>query len=274
MPKRTRKKAPAKRRTKTAPPASGRGEDLPVFLGWVSAKPVGKTSRAEEPILAKPWELRDPPYKESWPDFFNRLRESGGSPLSATDVKRLIRFWKTWPGRWAEICTRQGAELYDAVIVLEVQQNLATRLLMAEAERRGMNSGSLDISAKVCARTIIKHPALGRWPSPEIATWPECLEGAGNPTIRPDQEAALSEAQALLARLDVVIAAPDQGSGTRPKDLITGPVARATYKLSRGTMRRAILDGRLTDWRPENKRGTKSPVLLSREEVSGQFPLR
>jgi hypothetical protein len=79
-----------------------------------------------------------------------------------------------------------------------------------------------------------------------------------------------------LAYLDRVKAAlrnqaPGRGAktaaGGKPNDLMTIDklkVALPDNFPSRTTLRRAVADGRLKDWRPRCKRGSKSPLLFSR----------
>lgn len=213
-------------------------------------------AKRKEPPRAKDRIPRDPAfYTEPWADFFNRLQAAGGR-LSAADVERLIRFWKTWPGRWAE--ADPGT---NACVLLDLQHGAATRLLMAEAESRGMNSGPLATSARICQDALAKYPDLGRWPSPQTATWPECLEGVKKVTMRPDQAAALSAAEVLLERL-AAVAGAEQGV-----KLITAKAAVTEFRISRSTLRQAVKAGELIDYRPANKRGTTSPLILDRAEV-------
>jgi hypothetical protein len=210
-------------------------------------------AKRKEPPRAKDRIPRDPAfYTEPWVDFFNRLQAAGGR-LSAADVERLIHFWKTWPGRWAEAYLD-----INACVLLELQHGVATRLLMAEAEWRGMDSGPLATSARLCHAALAKYPDLRRWPSPQTATWPECLEDA---TMRPDQAAALSAAEVLLERL-ATVAGAEQGV-----ELITLAQAVRESNISRTTVRKAVKAGRLTDYRPADKRGTTSPLILDRAEV-------
>ena len=213
-------------------------------------------AKRKEPPRAKDTIPRDPAfYTEPWVVFFNRLQAAGGR-LSAADVERLIHFWKTWPGRWAE------ADLdINACVLLELQHGAATRLLMAEAERRRMDSGPLATSARLCHDALAKYPDLRRWPSPQTATWPDCLEGVKKVTMRPDQAAALSAAEVLLERL-AAVAGAEQGV-----ELITLAQAASEFTISRTTVRKAVKAGRLTDYRPADKRGTTSPLILDRAEV-------
>ncbi|GAH44166.1 unnamed protein product, partial [marine sediment metagenome] len=130
---------------------------------------------------------------ESWPVFFNRID-------MANDLLRLTYFWWTWPGRWAAAMPD-----VDRCLALKNQYDIATRCLVAEAERRGMDSTALILSAKMCREALTENPNLGNWPEPGKGTWPECLEGANKKVIlRPDQEITLATAPALLGRLAAV----------------------------------------------------------------------
>jgi hypothetical protein len=139
-------------------------------------------------------------WTEPWKDFFNRV-EASPSP-SVADMERLIRFWKTWPGRWADA---YFARDIDASIIVEVQYEISTRVLMAACEQRGIDSAPLAISAGLCKKTLTSVPKLGHWPTPETSVWPECLEGIKKLTLRPDQAVALTAASAVLLRLKAKI---------------------------------------------------------------------
>jgi hypothetical protein len=61
---------------------------------------------------------------------------------------------------------------------------------------------------------------------------------------------------------------------TVAEDIITATVATEFFYVSRSTLKAAVKDGRLKDYRPRKKRGTKSPLLLSRNEVARHWTQR
>lgn len=203
---------------------------------------------------------------ESWPVFFSRID-------TANDLLRLTHFWWTWPGRWAA-----AVPDVDRCLVLESQYDVATRCLVAEVERHGMDSTALLLSAKMCRETLTENPSLGNWPEPGKGTWPECLEGAKKKVLlRPDQEMALAMAPALLGRLAVVgkvhgLAAGNNFPAAPVSDgLVSTTVAVQDCCVSRATLKRYREEGRLRGYRRPGA-PPKSPFFYSKRDLEALFP--
>lgn len=66
---------------------------------------------------------------------------------------------------------------------------------------------------------------------------------------------------------------PEQGTPSPPTDLISSAVAVKDYSVSRATLRRAVAETRLRDYRPEGH-SLNAPLRLSRAEVANIWPRR
>ena len=66
---------------------------------------------------------------------------------------------------------------------------------------------------------------------------------------------------------------PEQGKSTTPTDLISSAVAVNDYSVSRATLRRAVAEKRLRDYRPKGH-VPNAPLRLSRAEVANIWPKR
>lgn len=143
-----------------------------------------------------------PPYAEDWQGFFSRVVRQPDA-LSVADVERLIRFWTTYPGLWTEAYSRSREPKDQARVSLEHQYRAATRLLRAEAEKRAIDSESLEIAAGLCRHALVHHRLSRDRLMAGTATLPERLPVEVQ--WRDDEVAALTRAKALLARLSVVL---------------------------------------------------------------------
>lgn len=70
------------------------------------------------------------------------------------------------------------------------------------------------------------------------------------------------------------LAAADRITSSVPADLITSLVAAKEYSVATRTLQRRAKDGTLKDYRPPSKKGTTSPLILSRAEVARLYPRR
>jgi hypothetical protein len=79
--------------------------------------------------------------------------------------------------------------------------------------------------------------------------------------------------QADVEKAHQVPAATSTPQTEIPADIISSDVAITEYNVSRTTIRRAVKDGRLKDYRPEH-RADNSPFQLSRAEVAARWRKR
>jgi hypothetical protein len=66
----------------------------------------------------------------------------------------------------------------------------------------------------------------------------------------------------------------NKAAGADGGEIITAAVAVQNFYVSVSTLRKAVKDGRLHDYRPTAKHGTNSPLKLSRAEIARHFTQR
>jgi len=96
---------------------------------------------------------------------------------------------------------------------------------------------------------------------------PDIEELLGEGDVRRESANARTERDRVKAHL------PELGKSAPPTDLISSAVAVKDYSVSRATLRRAVAEKRLRDYRPEGHSPNAS-LLLSRAEVANIWPKR
>lgn len=220
-----------------------------------------------------------------WGQFFNRfiIRMDGSWPVaSARDVEEAYEFWRMIPDLERRRCWPFNGPAADRLGRGFGWHRVAEQILMAAAERLGLDPSPIHESGDICYNLLLRRPRMAyKTTSTLIAYWPHCL-GPRLAGLSPQEKEAVRKAEGVLARLLVKIRLkPNSGTALTltpaaavEDDRITASVAEQDFYASRSTLRAAVADGRLTDLRPASKKGTTSPLILSRTEVGCHFTQR
>jgi hypothetical protein len=207
------------------PPAPQASEaDSPRFprdMGFIDAKTIRAEAKKRGIKNSPPftpeestalWALSGELEYGAWRDFVNRVNQQRYLP-TIDDIRWAIHYWRTYPGRAAELREVVGMGDVEPLLGLDFRRDVAERIIMAEAERRGLSSAAIKRSGTLCLDVCNDSPEFGNWPERFRGKWPDCLEAAGKVTGNPADLAAIREAEDVLERLTAKLNAEQTPAG-------------------------------------------------------------
>jgi hypothetical protein len=151
-----------------------------------------------------------------WGEFFKRFAflMDGSLPVaSARDVERAYEFWRLIPDMERRRCWPFNGPAADRLGRGFGFHRTAEQILMAAAERLGMDPSPIRESGDICYNLLRRQPRMAyKTTSTLIAYWPHCL-GPRLTGLSAQEKEAVRKAEGVLARLLVKIRLkPDSGT--------------------------------------------------------------
>jgi hypothetical protein len=152
----------------------------------------------------------DPPWRESWADFFNRLDplNVNDRPLpTADEIERTTHFWHTYPRRKNN--ARLAGDPEASIAQLGIYYFKAVNIITTEAERQGIPSDAVGRAALVCVGVSARLAGTDGFACPPFDSWPVCAKNALQGRDADDRK-DVREAEGVISRLRAAIRAESQ----------------------------------------------------------------